>query len=297
MKPKIIFTIVNYNTKGVLDKCLESIRKTQNNHAVFVVDNASADGSSEMVKKKYSKANLIQNKENIGFGKAHNMVLKSQNYDFAVITNSDIIFLDEIEKTINFLEENNKIGACSIKLLNENNTVQKNVYPIPTLALETMARLPMAKNPYSGHAFDYEKTGKVECFNGACFVVRKKAMEEASFFDEDYFAYAEETDLFLRMQRLGWEIYYCPNTKAVHLGGHTTKEKDKRHQMYFNSLLKFFRKNYGKKKELGLRAIAATSSAASLLKCLVLSARDKKKLKEARFNLGIIKTCLSGVLQ
>jgi len=295
MKPKIIFSIVNYNTKNALDNCLGSIKKTQKEHGIFVFDNASVDGSKEMVEKKYPEAKLIKKEKNVGFGAGHNAVLKEAEYDYAVITNSDIIFLDGIEKTVKIFSDNPKIGACSIKLLNPDRTVQKNVYPIPTLKTEIAARIPFIKNPYSGYRFDYEKKGKVGCFNGACFVVNKKALDEVGLFGDEFFAYGEETDLFLRMQRKAWEVYYCPETKAIHLGGQTTKELEKRHLMYFESLLKFFRKNYGRGNESCLRAIATASSAIDFAKNVLLSFADGSRLKDARFDIEIIKICLRGI--
>ncbi len=295
MKPKIIFTIANYNTRKALGDCLESIRKTQNRaHKVFVIDNASTDGSAEMVKQKYPEVRLIQNEKNIGFGAAHNIVLKSAEYDFAVITNSDIVFLDGIEKTLGVFSENKKIGACTIKLLNVDGSIQKIIYPMPNLKREIAARVPFLKNPYSGYDFNYEKPSSVECFNGACFILNKKALEQAGYFDEDFFAYGEETELFYRMKKCGWKIFYCPNTKAIHLGGQTTKDWEKKHSMYFSNLLRFFRKSYGLKDETCLRFVAAASALANIVKCAIFSILERNKLKEAAFNIEIIKVCLRG---
>lgn len=285
---KVVASIVNWNTVSFLEKCLRSIfEKTKGiDFEVWVFDNGSKDESVKMIKKKFPEAKLIENGKNIGFGKAHNRVFESTCAEYFAAINSDIVFENNVLKSLaDFLDKNERAAAASCKLLNANGSVQENISVFPSLARELVARLPFAHNPYHPKT-DYSVAQEVETFNGACFIVRKSAVRE-KLFDGGFFAYAEETDLFFRLEKAGWKNFFEPKAIATHFGGASSTEAAK-HAMHLKGLNLFFEKHFGKASAFAFRLIVLVSTTAKLF--LSALALDKKQFDYCR---GIIKVCIS----
>jgi len=128
--------IVNWNTKDLLRNCLFSIYKERKSISleIFVVDNASSDGSSEMVKREFPLVKLIRNKKNVGFARANNQAIKESKGKYILLLNTDTVILNgALDKMVKFMDTHSDVGVCGPKLLNEDGSLQAYYYAFPTL--------------------------------------------------------------------------------------------------------------------------------------------------------------------
>jgi len=251
--------IVNWNTKEYLAKCLSSIYK--NNFPtlleVIVVDNASKDDSSEMVRKKYPWVKLIANKKNKGFAGGNNQGWKKSKGKYILFLNPDaMVHSNCLQIMVDFMEKNPQAGACSAKLVNPDGTDQKlGFYRItPTLVRAFFSHSPITpvilRIPYfRGKLFehtDFSKVQEIDQPPGACFFTRRSVLKKIGAMDEDYTLYFEDVDLAYRIKQAGWKQYFLPNAIVVHFVGRSTIQlgHGKRSFLYYKSMIKFFKKFY-----------------------------------------------------
>ncbi|MFH1824880.1 MAG: glycosyltransferase family 9 protein [Candidatus Firestonebacteria bacterium] len=254
----IAVLIVNWNTKEYLKKCLVSIITNckQDNYDIFVIDNNSYDGSLEMIKSEFKKVNLIENKENVGYGKALNQGIKIVKSKYLLILNSDVELKKDIMSVfLNFMEVNKNIGVVGPKLLNSDGTIQVSYnifFPgifsffFNRILFLYFMKLKLRKNKvflklfYSSH-----KTRQVKWIGGSCMFIRKSAIEKTGYFDENFFMYGEETELCLRMKKAGYLVYYLPKVQIIHHEAQSSiKNFDKVFIEMYKSDIYFIQKYY-----------------------------------------------------
>ena len=246
----ISFIIVNWNTRDILIDCLNSIYKTVTDidQEIYVVDNNSTDGSQEAVKNGFPDVKLIENSTNTGFAHANNQALSVMQGRFAVLLNSDAVLQeDAIENLLNFMDNTPGAGIAGVQLLNEDGSRQNSIDNFPSLETEILNKSILRfffPDKYPGKGRIYHNPIEVDSVIGACMMVRKEAIDEAGFLDEDYFIFLEETDWCFRMYKKGWKVYHVPDSRVFHLSGHSKKKTPGESQIeYYKSLYKFFRKN------------------------------------------------------
>ncbi len=246
----ISFIIVNWNTRDILIDCLNSIYKTVTDidQEIYVVDNNSTDGSQEAVKNGFPDVKLIENSTNTGFAHANNQALSVMQGRFAVLLNSDAVLQeDAIENLLNFMNNTPGAGIAGVQLLNEDGSRQNSIDNFPSLETEILNKSILRfffPDKYPGKGRIYHNPIEVDSVIGACMMVRKEAIDEAGFLDEDYFIFLEETDWCFRMYKKGWKVYHVPDSRVFHLSGHSKKKTPGESQIeYYKSLYKFFRKN------------------------------------------------------
>lgn len=234
--------IVSYNTKKLLKDCIASIEESTNNinYRVVVVDNASSDGSAELVKrleKRNSRIELITNNENNGFGKANNQGIKKVKAKYYLLLNSDTVIKGTILKEmISWLDKHEKVAVVSCALKDTGGRLQGNGGYFPYLTkvfswmffiedipvLDKFIKPFHPRNPQSQFLKSdglYKQATKFDWVTGAYFLIRKEVIKEIGLMDEDYFMYVEEVDWCYRISKLGWEIWYLPKWSILHLGG------------------------------------------------------------------------------
>ena len=246
----ISFIIVNWNTRDILIKCLNSIYKTVAgiDFEVYVVDNHSTDGSREAVKRVFPGVNLIENKTNTGFAHANNQALNVMQGRFAVLLNTDTILQeDAVKDLLTFMNNSPEVGIAGAQLLNEDGSRQNSIDNFPSLETEifnkSLLRL-LFPNKYTGKSRSFDVPVGVDSVIGACMMVRKEAMYGVGLLDEDYFIFLEETDWCFRMREKGWGVYHVPNAGVFHISGHSKKKAPWEAQIeYYRSLYTFFKKN------------------------------------------------------
>ncbi|OGK08420.1 hypothetical protein A2767_05950 [Candidatus Roizmanbacteria bacterium RIFCSPHIGHO2_01_FULL_35_10] len=246
--------VISYNTKQITKDCLESIIKSLKNssinYEIIVIDNISNDDSLEMLRKysnKYSNIELIENKENVGFGRANNQGVKLAKSDYILFLNSDIIVLeDAIEKLYNFYKQNEKkINFLGGKLLNKDMSLQPSSAPFYTLPVIFAALF--LRGDYWGLTRNSPKTLKeTDWVSGACILTKKKYFNKISGFDERVFMYMDEVDLLYRAKKNGMRVFFYPEAKFIHLGSASSGGKTYPILQVFNGLMFFYEKHYSK---------------------------------------------------
>ena len=204
--------IVSYNTADLLKVCLESVLASQLvNCEVFVVDNASQDGSADVIRKEFPTIRLIANEDNRGFGAANNQALWQCVGQYIVFLNPDTTVEPEsFHKMVAFMEANPHVGLAGPKILNPDGTRQDSVsyrYPGHRYGAADLGALP----------------GNIACVLGACQIASAELLRELGGFDEDFFLYGEDQDICLRIRKRGFEIGFIENAVIMHHGGHSER--------------------------------------------------------------------------
>ncbi len=225
----VSFIIVNWNTKKLLEQAIASIYKfaTGITYEIIVIDNNSEDGSPAMVKKKFPKVKLIQNRENLGFAKANNQGIKKALGEFIFLFNSDAYLIDDsIGKLIQRARQLPSLGAIAPLILNEDRSIQQSVGYNPDLLriilwMSFIDDLPFGDflKPYHvDHDRFYKKEHQVDWLTGAALMVPKKVIAKVGSLDPNIFMYGEDVDWCLRIKLAGFNIYFSPLAKLVHIG-------------------------------------------------------------------------------
>lgn len=249
--------IVNWNTRDLLDACLKSIPAVTGSHEVevIVVDNASSDGSAEMVRKNHSKVRLIEPGANTGYAKGNNIAFQASHGDFVLTLNPDTeLRPDTLDEAIRAFERHPSAVALGAKQIGVDGLVQASVRGFPTLRgilgdLAGFAR----KRPGSGwdsyrlHGFDYEQEQLAPQPMGTFLFFKRSALEAlgSSPYDENFPIFFNEVDLLYRLRQAGGETWYVPSVQILHYGGEGTRQVRK--SMIWEShrsLVRFFEKHH-----------------------------------------------------
>lgn len=243
-KIDLSIVILNFNTRGLLRDCLSSLKKTEKDGyswEVFVVDNASMDGSSEMVKREFPEVELIENKKNIGFAAGNNLAVARAKGRYLLFLNPDtIVFPETLKETVSFMKENKSVGAVTCRVELADGTLDEAAhrgFPTPWNAFCHFSGLekifPKARL-FSGYKMgwaDMEKIHEIDALAGAFMLVMRKAGNAAGWWDEDYFWYGEDLDFCFRLKERGWKIIYFPKVKIVHYKGAASGIKKHSHSV------------------------------------------------------------------
>lgn len=254
----ISIVIVNYNVKDLVDNCVASIYKANNNEydiEIFIVDNNSIDGSVEHIACKYPTVKIIRNDKNIGFSKANNLALKICEGRYVLILNPDTV-LEEgtFEKLIGFCEKDEKVGAVTSKLILVNGKLDsacRRSFPTPSVAIPRILGLsklfPESKifGKYNLTYLDENKTFEVDAICGAFMFIPRQVLDKVGLLDEDYFMYGEDLDLCFRIKKLGFKIFYYPEVTTIHFKGESTRKTNMSYvNNFYGAMNIFVRKNF-----------------------------------------------------
>jgi len=246
--------IVNWNTRDVLSQCLESIYGAlpEQEIRVFVVDNASSDGSSDMVRERFPQVYLVENSQNVGFARANNQAIRNSHGRYVLLLNSDtIVKPGALDALVDFMDTHPQAGASGARLLNPDGSLQYSCSPAPSLAGEfkRLFHLPGVRPDgyYSMHEWDQSQARQVDVILGACLMLRRQALDQIGLLDEDYFIYSEEVDLCHRIKSAGWKLYWVPQAQVMHLGGQSTRQvSEAMFLRLYQAKLIYFRKHHGR---------------------------------------------------
>jgi GT2 family glycosyltransferase len=245
--------LISWNTRKLLSDCLISIyNHPPNSHfEIWVVDNASTDGTQEMLRHDFPQVNLIENNNNPGFAVANNQALSMIDSDYVILLNPDtVVKPGALNTLINYLNKNPLVGAAGPRLLNSDSSLQVSCYVTPTLFRETL-RLSHLDRLWPGasyrvHRWDLSLPREVDVIQGACMILRKEALDQVGLFDERFFMYTEEVDLCYRLQQAGWQVHWLPQAEVVHLGGQSTSQAAPEMFIHlYQSKHQFIQKHYG----------------------------------------------------
>ncbi len=270
---KLSIVIISWNIKTLLAGCLKSIfdHVPGFEHEVWVVDNASSDGSVNMVRQHFPQVQLIANEENIGFAPANNQAIRRCHGRFILLLNPDTEVLPgALEALVQFMEAHPDAGAAGSLLLNPDGSLQPSCFPRPTLSRELWRLFHLDRvRPYGQYhmpTWDQEQPREVDVIQGASLLLRREALDQTGLLDEGYFIYTEEVDLCYRLQQAGWRLYWTPRSKVIHFGGQSTKQvAAEMFLQLYKSKIQFFRKHYGRFPAFAYKLILLGASLARLL--------------------------------
>lgn len=282
--------ITSFNTKEYLNNCLasiyQSLQGTRILYEVIVVDNASTDGSLELINKKYFQTKLISNRVNVGFGQANNQAVTQAAGKVVLFLNSDIVIRDRaIEKLFHFFMSLPPKSVSGGKLYNVDGTAQSSCGPAYNLVNITIALF--FKGDYL-HLTRYSptKVKVVDWVMGACMMTMKNAFDEVGEFDKGIFMYMEEIDWQYRAQKLGFSIYFYPNAHFVHVGAGSSHGRSTPILNVFRGLLFYYKKHHNWQKYL-LRTILILKSIVAIGIFTFLNKKDDQKLYREALKLAI----------
>jgi len=250
--------IVSYNTKELLRNCINSIiRNTHNvDYEIMVVDNASSDGSVEMLRKEFPQVNIIANKENLGFAKANNQGIRVAKGENILLLNSDTIVLNNcLHKILEFIKYRPDAGVIGCKVLNQDRTLHMSCYHdnnfLTELIFFTKDIIKGFWDPISFYRkmqyWNHNRIRKVDFICGCFFWVRRKVFDKVGLLDENIFMYYEDAE-FCRRVRLNsnYKVFYYPYSQILHLKGASSKHENVKIQNYYSSFRYYFNKYHGK---------------------------------------------------
>jgi GT2 family glycosyltransferase len=245
----ISIIIVNWNTRALLQKCLDSVYHSIANNLVFeiiVVDNASTDDSVAMLEKLYPQVIKICNQQNRGFGGANNQGFSVMKGKYALLLNTDAVLTpDAVTKLWSFGEMHPQAAIVCGQLLNADGSKQNSVAAFPsllTLAINNSLLEYLFPKKYPGKRYEHKEPLEVDSAVGACMLISKRALDAVGFFDERYFFFFEETDLAFALRSAGWKIYQVPDAFVYHLQGQSIGHNIRSRTEFYRSRYQFLRK-------------------------------------------------------
>jgi len=253
---KLSVIIVSYNVKYYLEQCLISLKQSLHEikSEIFVVDNASIDGSVDYISSRFPEVFIIESGANLGFARANNLAIKQSTGDYVLLLNPDVIVAeDTIGNVICFMDGQNNIGGVGLRMMTITGTDAKESrrgIPTPQTALYKMVGL-CSKYPQNNRFARYYMGGlpwnrpsKIDIVSGAFFAVPRKALNIVGLLDEDYFMYGEDIDLSYRLLKGGFDNWYLPE-RILHYKGESTMKSSYRYvHVFYNAMLIFFRKHF-----------------------------------------------------
>jgi N-acetylglucosaminyl-diphospho-decaprenol L-rhamnosyltransferase len=228
--------VVSYNTRDLLRACLTSVISTMSstaNYEVFVVDNASLDGSAAMVKDTFPRVRLMANRENRGFAAANNQAIRESTGQYVILLNPDTLVMDgALERMAKFMEGHPNVGAVGPRLVFPDGSFQHSAFSFPTLPMIFFDFFPLnhrlinsrLNGRYARALYDAGDPFPIDHPLGAGLMVRRRTIEEVGSLDERFFMYCEEIDWCMRIKEAGWQIFCFPRAQIIHYVGQSTKQ-------------------------------------------------------------------------
>jgi len=219
ISPKVSLIILNWNGKENTINCLKALKlTTYSNYETIIVDNGSKDGSVKFFKENYPEIKIIENEENLGFAEGNNVaireVLKRKEIKYIALLNNDtIVKPDWLEKLVNVLESDDKIGSCQPKILS---LINPQIIDAVGIYLDKYGRA--AQKGYNEKDLgQYDKVTEVFGVCAGAALYRAKTLSQIGLFDKDFFAYFEDVDLAIRMRLYGWKSVCIPQAIIYHI--------------------------------------------------------------------------------
>lgn len=257
LKPVSIL-IVSWNTRDLLAGCLESIRRAAPACVgeVIVVDNASADGSPEMVETHFPEVHLIRTRCNLGFARGNNLAMRRAKGSMLALVNSDaLVHGGSLEILSNHLDEHPDVGLVGPRVTGGDGLLQRTCRHLPgvwntlcrALALD---RLFGGRGIFSGYEVPpsrHERLHEPQVLSGCFCLARRSAVEQIGGLDEQFFFYGEDIDWCRRFKQAGWRLAFVPQATATHLGGGSTARAPLRYSIeILRATLRYWRKHHGR---------------------------------------------------
>ncbi len=254
-EPELDVVVVAYRAQGLLRDCLSSLLAfpPAKGARIWVVDNASGDGTAEMVRDEFPEIDLIALSKNAGFSAANNVAIRRGEAPYVLALNPDTRLTEgALDRMLELMESNPKIGISGCRLELPDGTFDhaaRRSFPTPLGALAHFVRIgrwEKAPTRLSQYRAPTVESGPVDAVNGAFMLMRRKALDEVGLFDEGYWMYMEDLDLCYRLAQAGWVTWYEPGASVIHVkAGSSGPYRSLRLNYAFHyGMFRFYRKHY-----------------------------------------------------
>ena len=270
--------IVSYNTHQLTIDCLTSVYRALGasdlDAHVWVVDNASPDGSAEMIREHFPQATLVASQENLGFARATNLAIEKMSAldvppRHVLLLNPDTIVQqndhqDALSLLVSFLDEHPQVGVAGAQLLYGDSAFQHGAFRFPTLWMAFFDFWPInyrltgsrLNGRYPRQWYDSGRPFPIDHPLGAALMIRWQTMQQVGLLDAGFFMYCEEIDLCMRVKAAGWDIYCVPKARVTHLAGQSTQQfRDEMFVALWRSRFRLFEKHYSRLYGIVVRGI------------------------------------------
>lgn len=261
--PLVTFVTVNYKTPHHIRQLLKGVEEArfQFPFEYLLVDNASGDGTVEMVRERFPWVRVIESPDNVGFGAGNNLALAEARGMYVMLFNPDLtVFPREVESWIEWMHVRPEIGISGPRILNPDGTDQESCYRFPNLLTPVLrrtfvGRLPFARKSlerYTMKGMDRAHEQDVDWVLGAAMLIRKSVLETIGYFDPRFFMYFEEADICRRAWSGGYRVTYAPVASFMHYYGRESRIRfpwefitNKLARIHVASGIKYFMKHIG----------------------------------------------------
>ncbi len=261
----LAIVILNYNTQGLLRDCLDSVFSAEGTftYTVCVVDNASTDGSVEMVRSQFPHSGVIANPQNVGFSAGNNAAMRVLGFEadreavlprYLLLLNPDtLVPASALARMISFMDENPKIGVAGPRVRRPDGALDRacrRSFPTPLVSFYRMSGLsrlfPHSRvfNAYNLEFLPEDAVHSVDSVVGAYMQVRCEAIQAVGLLDESYFMYGEDLDWAKRVKDAGWEVWYNGQVEITHVKEAASRRSRKARLAFYEAMWIFYRKHY-----------------------------------------------------
>lgn len=300
--------IVAWNAKKYVELCLQSLADAppRRSMEVFVVDNASADGTSEMIESRFPWVKLIKSAENLGFSRGNNVAIRQTTGRYVALVNPDVIvFPGCLDALADFLEENPRVGNVGPRVFNPDMSQQSTCRRFPTLwnnfcMASRLEGIFKGSRLFAGEHmfyFTHDRTLPVDVIVGCFSMIRREALDQVGLLDEGLFMYGDDVDWCRRARNLGWEMVFYPGARAIHDRGKTTAP----FPVHFavaqqRSILHYWKKHHSPLEVLGIRCIMIFHHLLRYMIAVVSSAARLRSTSQPAVRRQVSRACLREIL-
>ncbi len=258
--------ILEWNTRDLLKRCLETVYASEGDFTfrVVVVDNASTDGSAEMVRRDFPQAQLIVSETNGGYSNGNNLGLRALGYRdsgkaqdaprYALLLNPDTeVPARALYEMVAFMDGRPEIGVAGPKLVLPDGSLDKacrRAFPTPLISLyhfSGLGKLFPGSSRFARYNMTYlpiDQEAEVDSVVGAYMQVRREAVEAVGLLDETFFMYGEDLDWAYRIKNAGWSVVYHPQVVVKHVKRAASRQSQRAQMEFWRAMLLFYRKHY-----------------------------------------------------
>jgi hypothetical protein len=293
--PGLDVVIVAFRSRELLRECLDSLRAhpASGPMRVIVVDNASGDGTTEMVGSEYPEVDLTASPANLGFAAATNLGAGRGEAPYLLALNPDTAVTEgALDTVLAAMEAHPDVAVAGARLLRPDGSLDhasKRSFPTPLSALghfTGIGRRTGATGKLAAYRAPEVESGPVDAVNGAFMLMRRSAFEQVGGFDEGYWMYMEDLDISYALAQVGWGTWYEPGATVMHVkGGTTGGERSVRLNWAFHrGMYRFYRKHYAPSRSWALNGIVYVGIALKLATAVVhsLLRRSRARLRQRR---------------